>query len=338
MKPNNTPASTPLSALIEKFFTVRLRQQRQASPHTIASYRDAFRQFLKFAAKHLKVKPSHMAFEQVNALLVSDFLDHLEEDRKVSVRTRNLRLTAIHSFFNFMAYEMPMHGAQIQQVLAIPEKRHAKKQVGFLKRMEFDALLGAPDRNSWSGRRDHAFILTAVQTGLRVSELTALTVEDVDLSVSPHLRVIGKGRKERYVPLAKPTRSILVLWLRELERKHHQNVVFPNRMGQHMSIHGVRHLLRKHQKTASAKRPSLGDKALSVHLLRHTAAMEMVEAGVDRTTIALWLGHESIQSTQVYIDATLKLKEQALAKLTPHQGRPRRYQTEDSLLEFLDSL
>ena len=220
-----------LAPVLERFFTQRLMQQRQASPHTIRSYRDTFCQFLVFAKHRLRLHPSEMAFEQIDAPLVADFLEDLETQRGLSARSRNLRLAAIHSFFRYAAFEMPDHAAQIQRVLAIPSKRFTRKQVGFLNREEVDALLAAPDRGSWSGRRDHAFILTAVQTGLRVSEMTALKRKELIAGSGAHLRVIGKGRKERCTPLAKPTRAVLRNWLREPPRGN-EDILFPQRQRQ----------------------------------------------------------------------------------------------------------
>src|ERR1700704_5777350 len=209
---------TSFAALLERFFTQRLMQQRQASPHTISSYRDAFRQFLKFTQQRLRKPPSRLSFEQIDAPLIVAFLDDLEKRQGVSIRSRNLRLTAIHSFFRYAAFEAPAHSAQIQRVLAIPSKRFTRTLVRFLTRPEVDALLAAPDRRTWFGRRDHAFILMAVQTGLRVSEITAAARDDLVLEAGAHVRVIGKGRKERCTPLAKPTLAVLKVWLREPSR------------------------------------------------------------------------------------------------------------------------
>ena len=269
--------------------------------------------------------------------LVTGFLNDLETSRNVSVRTRNLRLTAIHSLFRYAAFELPTHGAQIQRILAIPGKRFTRKQMGFLNREEVDALLEAPDRKSWSGLRDHAFILTAVQTGLRVSEMTGLKREDLLMGPAAHLQVIGKGRKARSTPLAKPTCAVLKAWLREPQRGNH-DVQYPSFRGERLTIHGVQHLLKKHQVVAAKTCSSLTDRRVTVHLLRHTAAMDLLQAGIDRSVIALWLGHESFESTRVYVEATLAMKEKALAKTTPHDGKPGRYKPEDKLLAFLDSL
>lgn len=328
---------TRLLPLIQRFFIQRLLQQRQASPHTIDCYRRSFQQFLRFASTRLCQPPERMNFEQIDAPLITAFLDDLETNRNVSVRTRNLRLTAIHSFFRYTAFELPTHGAQIQRVLAIPGKRFTRKQVVFLNREEVNALLAAPDRRTWSGRRDHAFILTAVQTGLRVSEMTGLTREDLVLKTSAHLQVIGKGRKARSTPLARPTCVVLKAWLRE-PQKGNQDVVFPSTRGSRLTIHGVQHFLKKHQAKAAQTCPSLTGRRVTVHLLRHTAAMDLFQAGIDRSVIAMWLGHESFESTKVYVEATMAMKEKALAKTTPHHGKPKRFKAEDKLLAFLDNL
>jgi site-specific recombinase XerD len=326
-----------LAPLLERFFTQRLMQQRQVSPHTISSYRDTFCQFLKYARDKLHKPPSALTFKEVDAPLVVAFLDHLEKDQGVSVRSRNLRLTAIHSFFRYAAFELPDHSAQIQRVLAIPSKRFMRALVRFLTSTEVDALLAAPDRSTWFGRRDHAFILMAAQTGLRLSEITGVKREDLVLGLGAHLRVLGKGRKERRTPLAKPTVTVLRAWLRE-PPKGVGGLLFPNARGERLSVHGVQYLLSKHAAKAARACPSLKTKRVTVHLLRHTMALELLQAGVDRAVIALWLGHESVETTQIYLEATLAMKEQALAKISPRNGTPCRYRPGDQLLRFLNGL
>jgi site-specific recombinase XerD len=331
----NTHAS--LAPLLERFFTQRLMQQRQASPHTIGSYRDTFRQFLKFAEKRLHKPPSRLNFEEIDMPLIVAFLDDLENSQGVSVRSRNLRLTAIHSFFRYAAFEMPDHSAQIQRVLAIPSKRFTRTLVNFLTRPEVDALLAAPDQSTWSGRRDHAFLLVAVQTGLRLSEMTGLKREDLIFGTGAHLRVIGKGRKERCTPFTKPTIAVLNSWLNEPQRGHH-GILFPSARGERLSVHGVQYILTKHRIAASRVCSSLCNKRVTVHRLRHTMAMDLLQAGVDRSVIALWLGYESVETTQIYLEATLTMKEDVLARTSPHDGRSGRYQPGDQLLGFLNSL
>jgi site-specific recombinase XerD len=329
--------TTNFAPLLERFFTQRLMQQRQASPHTLRSYRDTFRHLLLFAQQRLHQPPARLHVEQIDAPLIVAFLDDLEYQRGVSVRSRNLRLTAIHSFFHYAAFELPTHAAQIQRVLAIPSKRFTRTLVRFLSRPEVDALLAAPDRSTWSGRRDYAFMLTAVQTGLRLSEITGLTRGDLVLDAGAHVRVIGKGRKERCIPLAKATRAVLQTWLQEPPRGH-GDVVFPSARGQRLSVHGVQYLLNKHRFVAGKVCGSLVEKRVTVHCLRHTMAMDLLQGGVDRSVIALWLGHASVETTQMYLEATLAMKEQALAKTTPPQGKLGRYQPGDELLNFLNSL
>src|ERR1700756_2443453 len=326
-----------LAPLLERFFTQRLMQQRQASPHTIISYRDTFRLLLKFAQQRLHTPPALLTFKAVDAPLIVAFLDHLEKHRGLSARSRNLRLTAIHSFFRYVAFEAPDHAAQIQRVLAIPSKRFTRTQVPFLTRPEAEALLAAPDQHTWFGRRDHAFLLTAAQTGLRLSEMTGLTRNDVSLSPGAHVRVIGKGRKERFTPLAKTTVAVLKAWLREPLRGDGQ-VLFPNARGTRLTPDGVHSLLVRHCKTAAKVCPSLKGKRVTVHGLRHTMAMDLLQQGVDRSVIALWLGHESLDTTRVYLEATLAIKEQALSKTKPLNGKFKWYQPGDQLLGFLNNL
>ena len=323
--------------LLERFFTQRLMQQRQVSPHTISSYRDTFRMLLTFAQQRLHTSPSQLMFAAIDAPLITAFLDHLEKDRGLSVRSRNLRLTAVHSFFRYAAFEAPTHAAQIQRVLAIPSKRFTRTQVHFLTRPEVEALLAAPDQRTWFGRRDHTFLLVAVQTGLRLSEMTGLTRDDVTLGTGAHLHVIGKGRKERCVPLAKPTAGALKGWLCEPARGDGQ-MLFPNAQGTRLSPDGIHYLLVKHVATAAKVCPSLKKKRVTVHMLRHTMALDLLQAGVDRSVIALWLGHESVETTQIYLEATLAMKEQALGKTTPPNSKFSRYKPDDQLLGFLNNL
>jgi len=325
------------AALLEGFFTQRLIQQRQASRHTVASYRDTFRLLLQFAQQRLHKAPATLALEDIDAPLVTAFLNELEQVRGVTARTRNLRLTAVHSFFHYAAFEAPANAAQIQRVLAIPAKRFTRPLVPFLSRPEVDALLAAPDQGSWSGRRDHALILLAVQTGLRLSELTSLRRADLHFGAGAHVRVIGKGRKERCTPLSKSTRAVLTAWVREPLRAEDQPL-FPNARGGRLSAHGVHYLLDKHVAVAAGQCSSLKNKRVSPHVLRHTTAMDLLQAGVDCSVIALWLGHESIETTQIYLDADLALKEQVLDKTIPPNGKPGRYRPDDRLLAFLRGL
>lgn len=323
--------------LLEKFFTDRLMRQRQASPHTIASYRDTFCLLLKFAQDTLKKDPSQLLLDDLTAPFIGTFLEHLENKRGNSAHTRNTRLAAIHSFFKYLAVCEPRYSALIQRVLAIPSKRFDHKQIDFLTREEIDALLAAPNLNTWTGRRDRALLLLAIQTGLRVSELTGLTCQDVVLGNGAHVRCRGKGRKDRCTPLRREAVVVVRAWLKE-RRCGLAEPLFPNARGGPLSRDGVRYALAKHVAAASRNCTSLKRKRVSPHTLRHTAAMELLQHGVDRAVIALWLGHESVETTQMYVHADLKIKEKILAKTTPVGVRPGRYRPKDHLLAFLNSL
>jgi integrase/recombinase XerD len=326
------------SRLLQSFFSQRLMAQRKASPHTIASYRDTFRLLLQFAQKRLHKAPSQLRLEDLDASLIGAFLDDLEKHRHYGARSRNLRLTAVRSFFRYAALESPAHAGIIQRVLAIPNQRQPRAMVAFLTRPEIDTLLTAPNQQTWLGRRDHAFLLTAVQTGLRLSEMTALRHQDIWLGTGPHVRCVGKGRKERCTPLAKSTVLVLKAWIRE-QAGEDGKTLFPSfRGGGPLSAVGVQHMLARHVAVARKTCPTLRNKRVSPHVLRHSAAMELLQAGVDRAVIALWLGHESVETTQIYLDADLALKEQILAKTKPIRGKPGRFQPNDELLAFLKNL
>jgi integrase/recombinase XerD len=323
--------------LLETFFTRRLIAQRKASPHTIASYRDTFRLLLQFAQKQLAKAPSGLTMEDMNAPFLGTFLDHLESTRTNCARSHNLRLTAIRSFFRFAALETPQHSGLIQRVLVIPNKRQLRPLVGFLTRPEIDALLATPDRNTWLGRRDHALLLTALQTGLRVTEITSIRQQDVSLATGAHVRCEGKGRKERCTPLTRATVTVLAAWIRE-QGSDGTRILFPGARGSRLSSDAVQHLVAKYAAAARRTCPSLAGKRVSPHVLRHTTAMELMQAGVDRTLIALWLGHESVETTQIYLDANLSIKEEALSKTTPIHTKAGRYRPDDDLLTFLKGL
>jgi integrase/recombinase XerD len=326
-----------LAPTMQAFFTERLQGQRQASPHTIASYRDAFRLLLAFAAQRLARTASEIRLDDLDAELIASFLDYLERERANSTATRNARLAAIRSLFRYAALRHPEHADTIARVLAIPPKRAPKTVVTFLREQEIDALLAAPDRDRWTGRRDHALLLTMIQTGLRVSELTSLNCADITLSTGPHLRCHGKGRKQRITPLTPQTAQVLRVWQHE-RAGNPQDPLFPTSRGGHLSRDAIAWLLAKHVATAARACPSLNAKTITPHTLRHTAAMRLLHAGVDITVIALWLGHESTQTTHIYLHADLALKERALARTAPPNTRPGRYRPPDQLLAFLESL
>jgi site-specific recombinase XerD len=326
-----------LAPLLQRFFSDRLMRQKDASAHTISSYRDTFRLLLKFLERRVRKPPSRLQFDDLQMPLIVEFLDELETSRKISARSRNLRLTAIRSFFRYAAFELPTHAAQIQRVLAIPGKRYPKTLVNYLLREEAEALLNAPDLESWSGRRDCALILLALQTGLRLSELITLKRGDLFLNAGAHVRVMGKGRKERCTPLAKRTVAVLKQWSKEPNRGTN-DLVFTNARGGQLSPDGVQYIFANQVATASRCCPTLVSKRVTPHVCRHTAAMELLLAGVDRTVIALWLGHESIETTQIYLDANFAMKEEALAKVSPFGKKAIRYKPDDSLLAFLTAL
>jgi site-specific recombinase XerD len=326
-----------LASLIEAFFCKRLISQRRASPHTVASYRDTFRLLLVFTQERMHRPASQLALKDISPGLLSDFLDHLEAGRANTARTRNLRLTAIRSFFRFAALEAPDQGGVIQRVLAIPNKRCQRPLIGFLTRPEIEALLGAVDCTKWIGRRDYAFLLVAMQTGLRLSELTGVRREDVTLGAGAHIHCVGKGRKERGTPITKTARRVLESWMKE-PWPIESAFLFPSLSGGRLSADAVQDLVNKHVAAARMKCPSLIKKRVTPHVLRHTAAMELLQAGVDRSMIALWLGHESVETTQIYLNANLALKEEILAKTNPIKGKPGRYRPPDRLLSFLSNL
>ena len=328
---------TSLAPLLEAFFTERLQRQRQASANTISAYRDTFRLLVGFTETQLSKQPSDLLLADLDAPLICGFLDHLEKERGNGARTRNARLAAIRSFFRFVALREPTHAALIQRVLAIPQKRFDRDLVAFLMRPEVDALLAAPDRNTWLGRRDHVLLLVALRTGLRVSELTGLRVQDCVLDTGAHVRCHGKGRKERCTPLDRATVAVLRVWVNDLGAAS-SHVVFPSRRGGRLSTDAVERLLAKHVATAKCACTTIASKNVTPHVLRHTTAVHLLEAGVDRSVIALWLGHEGVETTQIYLDADLAMKERALARTAPPYVGRQRFRAKDSLLAFLESL
>jgi site-specific recombinase XerD len=328
---------TALAPLVQAFFTHRLTQQRDASPNTVAAYRDTFRLLLRYINDRNGKPPSKLALEDLDAAVITAFQKHLETTRGNKVRTVNARLGAIHSFFRYAALQAPENAELIQRVLTIPERRFETAVVSYLTRFEIDALLDSPDRTTWTGRRDHALLLLAVQTGLRVSELAGLRCQDIHLGAGAYVECIGKGRKQRRTPLSRPTPTILGGWLRE-RRGEPGSPLFPSRAGRPLTRGAIWRLVTKHADTATERCPSLATKHVTPHVLRHSAAMTLLHARVDVSVIALWLGHESLESTNIYIHADMALKERAIERVTPPNTKKGRYTASDDLLDFLDRL
>jgi site-specific recombinase XerD len=326
-----------LAPTLQAFFTDRLMRQRQASSHTLSSYRDTMKLLVRFAAERRKVQPVQLEISDLDPALISAFLDHREKDCGNSVRTRNTRLTAIRSLFRYAALRHPEHAETIRRVLSIPPKRFERRLVSFLTDAEVDALLSAPDRTTWTGRRDYTLIATAVQTGLRASELIGLRTSDVHLGVGPHISCLGKGRKQRITPLTTPVVALLRSWLSEA-RNQTTELVFTTRSGRVLSRDALEHRLAGCIAKTSHQCPSLREKRITLHVLRHTAAMRLLRAGIDLSIIALWLGHEQVETTQIYLHADLAMKERALARMTPVNTSPGRYRPPDTLLAFLEAL
>lgn len=328
---------TAIAPTLQAFFTDRLARQRRASPHTVAAYRDTFRLLVGFVHEATGKSPSQLGFEDLDANVVGAFLDHVETVRHNSARTRNARLAAIRSLFRYAALRHPEHAAVIAHVLAIPQKRTDAAVVSFLTHDEIDALLAAPDRTTTIGRRDHAMILVAVQCGLRVSELTGLDCGDVHLGAGPHVTCRGKGRKQRCTPLTTATVSVLRAWVREAQAPP-DAPLFTTSTGTRLTRDAVARRVAKHASAAARRCSSLAAKTVSPHTLRHSSAMELLHAGVDTSVIALWLGHEGVESTQMYLHADLSIKERAIARTAPARTRPGRYRPPDPLLAFLEAL
>jgi len=326
-----------LQSLIQLFFTDRLLKQLGVSPHTVAAYRDAFRLLLQFASERLGHAPSELRVEDLDASFLGKFLDYLEEIRGNCTRTRNNRLAALHAFFQYVSISEPALALHCQRVLAIPSKRHERGPVAFLTEEESAALVAAPDLGTWIGRRDRALLLLAVQTGLRNSELTSLRRHDVEFGAGAHVRCLGKGRKMRCTPLLPDVAAVLKEWLSRQEGKP-DDVVFPSSNGSRLSADALQRLVTKHVTTAQQACPSLVAKTVTPHTLRHGAAMALLRRGVDLSVIALWLGHESTETTQIYLHADMQLKEKALAHASASNAVPDRFRPPDSLLAFLESL
>ena len=330
-----TTASFP--SLLQRFFTDRLLGQLGASPHTVAGYRDTFRLLLRFTAERRRRAPSQLRLEELDAPFLGQFLDYLQSDRRNSTRTRNTRLAALRAFFQYVALSEPAYVLHCQRIQAIPGKRHERGLVEFLTEEQSAALLAAPDLGKWIGRRDRAILLVALQTGLRNSEIRSLRRQDVQLGNGAHVRCLGKGRKARCTPLRSDVAKVVEAWLSE-HVADTSDPLFPSSRGGPLSADALQRLVSRHAFTARKTCPSLARKTVTPHTLRHTAAMDLLRRGVDLSVIALWLGHESMETTQIYLHADIQMKERALAHANPAGDIPKRFQPSDSLLAFLESL
>ena len=326
-----------LASLLQRFFTDRLTFQLQASANTIASYRDTFRLLLRYASERQSKSPAKLRIEDLDAALISEFLTHIENVRRNSARSRNTRLAAIRSFYRYIAMNEPQYALHCQRVLAMPSKRYVRRTVDFIDRAEMERLLATPDPSTWIGRRDKTILLLALQTGLRASELIGLNCRDIVLGTGAHIRCQGKGRKQRSTPLRRDTIKTIEAWLRERAGSG-EDPAFPTIRGDRLSRDALEHVVRKYATAASKACASLVGKRVSPHVLRHSTAMDLLQNGVDRTVIALWLGHESVETTQAYVHADMRLKERALARVAPTNARLARYKPDDALLAFLESL
>jgi integrase/recombinase XerD len=324
-------------SLLQRFFTDRLLTQLGASQYTVAAYRDAFRLLLQFASERLGRAPSELLMENLDVSFLGQFLEHLELDRGNCTRTRNNRLSAIHAFFQYVAISEPALALHCQRVLAIPSKRYERGPVEFLTEEETAALVRSPNPDTWIGRRDKALLLVAVQTGLRNSEITSLRRQDVEFGIGAHVRCLGKGRKMRCTPLRPDVAAVLKEWLSQQGGKP-DDPVFPSSHGGRLSADAFQRLVSRHIATARRTCPSLVPKTVTPHTLRHAAAMALLRRGVDLSVIALWLGHESTETTQIYLHADMQLKERALAHATSSGLAPDRFRPPDPLLAFLESL
>jgi len=324
------------ASMLQHFFLERLVRQRNASPHTITSYRDTFRLLLDHVSKRTHKPPSSLTIEDLDARAILDFLDHIEDARGNAPSSRNVRLAAIRSFFRSCAYLAPGSLGVIEKVLAIPMKKTACREVGFLSVEEMQAIIDAPNLSTWNGLRDHTMFATLYNTGARVSEITGMKIIDLSLSTSS-VKIHGKGRKDRVMPLWQSTVKLLKRWLPHVDHDP-QNPLFPNARGKAMTRHGVEYRLGMAKKTADAQCPSLKEKPVSPHLIRHTTAIHLLQSGIDISVIALWLGHESSVTTHHYLQADLAMKKQVLEKLAPPHTKNILFKPGDALMRFLESL
>lgn len=332
-----TTSSVPAAALVQAFFVEYLLNQKHASPRTLATYRDAFRLLLRFVQETKGVQPATLSVADLDAPTILAFLDNIEQKRANCVRSRNARLAAIRSFFRFVQMREPAVLAVASRVLAIPVKRTERRLVGYLTRSEIDAILSTADRTQWDGRRDHALLLTLYNSGARVSEITGVRRDEIVLDAPASLKLHGKGRKERAVPLWAKTAQVLRTWFQELGDRF-GGLAFPNARGRRLSRHGVSYLLSRAADRAAPACPSLQSKRISPHLIRHSTAMHLLQSGVDPAVIALWLGHESVETTHGYVEADITMLENAVGKLAPAGTGPGRFKPADKLLAFLTAL
>jgi site-specific recombinase XerD len=329
--------NTSFAKVLQNFFLQRLINEKNASPQTIFAYRDTFRLLFDFLHKETNKAPSDLTLEDLDAATILKFLDHLETKRRNCIASRNARLAAIHSLFRYASYLQPASTEVIQRVLAIPRKRSDHPQVGFLSKEEVEAIIGAPDLSTWSGNRDHTMFMTLYNTGARVSEIVALRTMDICMNKSAYVKIQGKGRKERAIPLWTGTRRLIKGWLNHLNGDPNA-FLFPNTQGKQLTRHGVSYRLRLAKDIAATKCPSLKNKNISPHCLRHSTAMHLLQSGVDINVIALWLGHESLSTTHIYLEADLAMKERVLKKLESPPAKYIRFRPSDRVLNFLDNL
>jgi site-specific recombinase XerD len=329
--------STLIAPLLQKFFVEYLSTQKRVSPETVSSYRDTFRILLHFMKEKHRIEPTRLRISDLSVSIVLSFLDHLEEDRKNSIRSRNLRLAAIRSFFRVVALYDPTSVNQASSVLAIPLKRCDKPLVNCLSRDEIDSLLAAPDLTQFTGRRDHALLLTLYNSGARASELIGLKQSQVSFGTCSFLSLHGKGRKERSIPLWSKTSSALQSWFAEISHWSSE-YAFPNASGQKLTRNGLDYILQRAVQIASLKCSSLAERRVTPHMVRHSTASHLLQSGVDLSVIALWLGHESVETTHVYLEADLQTKERALSKVAPAGLDVPRFKPDDEVLAFLNSL
>lgn len=335
MKPANPPPD--FGVLIRDFFCKRLLNQQNVSPHTVAAYRDTFRLLFEFLRGRRRQDPATLTLDEMDAPIILAFLDDLEARRGNAVRTRNARLAAIRAFMKYASARDPTVLPLAQSVLAIPQKRFDRPLLGYLTRAEMEAVLNATDRTTWSGRRDYALLIVMYNTGTRVSEAIGLCCRDIHLGPTASVRIQGKGRKERSVPLWKTTAGVLKIWLREIDSSE-QKPLFPNRHGGPLTRAGVEDRLQRAVSTAAAQCHSLHGKHVSPHTLRHTTAMHLLQAGVDVTVIALWLGHESSETTHHYVEADMEMKREVLDRIDSLAMPNRRRKKVNTVMEFLNQL